>query len=112
MMAYLAHAMEIANSMGELTGECGGGGHFCDYDSRWLAQLANGALCWIPIRWFVSSFGQCAAACLFDDAKANRARLWAGAAIAITYLLLIVAGGPELSIRRLPMFSIARRADF
>jgi hypothetical protein len=46
------------------------------------------------------SFGLCAAACLFDDPKfadikANRARLWAGAAIAMIYLLLIVARVPR-----------------
>jgi hypothetical protein len=46
------------------------------------------------------SFGLCAAACLFDDAKfadikPNRARLWIGAAIAMTYLLLIVARVPR-----------------
>jgi hypothetical protein len=47
------------------------------------------------------SFGLCAAACLFDDAKfadikADRARLWAGAAIAMTYLLLIAARVPRI----------------
>ena len=65
--------MMVVNSLGSLTAR---------YAAYQFAGIAG-------------SFGLCAAACLFDDAKANRARLWVGAAIATTYLLLIIARVPR-----------------
>jgi hypothetical protein len=64
------------------------------------------------------SFGLCAAAYLFDDAKVNQARLGVSAAIAVTCLLLIVARVPRTLnslatyVFRPPAAQIYKERDF